>query len=87
MTCSTTTRTERVGKVFSVFVFCFLKKVITKKVWDENMIEGKVIEMVSPVDEVGYYAAKGFQVLCSCLCLLLTHFFFSFVSAFSDQQP
>merc|ERR1711991_953631 len=30
-----------------------------RKVWDENMIEGKVIEMVSPVDEVGYYAAKA----------------------------
>jgi hypothetical protein len=25
------------------------------------MIEGRVIEMISPVDEVGYYAAKGVQ--------------------------
>merc|ERR1711991_468104 len=30
-----------------------------RKVWDENMIEGKVIEMVTPVDEVGYYSAKA----------------------------
>ncbi len=30
-----------------------------RKVWDENMIEGKVISMLTPVDEVGYYAAKA----------------------------
>jgi hypothetical protein len=30
-----------------------------RKVWDENMIEGKVIQMITPVDEVGYYAAKA----------------------------
>lgn len=30
-----------------------------RKVWDENMIEGKVVEMLTEVDEVGYYAAKA----------------------------
>ena len=30
-----------------------------RKVWDENMIEGKVVEMLTPVDEVGYYSAKA----------------------------
>lgn len=28
-------------------------------VWDENMMEGKVIQMLTPVDEIGYYAAKA----------------------------
>lgn len=44
--------------VKAVLLYEMLNNHAYRKVWDENMIEGKVIEMVSPVDEVGYYAAK-----------------------------
>ena len=30
-----------------------------RKVWDENMILGKVVEMLTDVDEVGYYSATA----------------------------
>src|SRR3989338_347575 len=30
-----------------------------RKVWDENMIEGIVIEQLDPTNEVGYYGARS----------------------------
>ena len=39
-----------------------------RKSWDENMIEGKVIEMLTEIDEVGYYAAKTPSPLSNVSC-------------------
>ncbi len=43
-----------------------------RHIWDENMIEGKIVQLLDPRNEIGYYSAKVF------LRLKLIYFLFLF---------